>query len=561
MRINPILTNSFYNFSKTQAVQNKQNGAGIKNEYKMPNYSHYLSFMGGSSLNLKESVANLDALSDIIGEKFPPEVHSEALEIIKNGNPEGKTLIDIHKNRYSLLNDCYDLDDAKALFDEFKGVLSDSQTDYMPDSFIGKVKKGEIENFNKDEDLAFQLLKLYWAEGFSLNDLKEYSGVNLYHTLNKFNIPLMDRDYAHVLKFSDKEYNERLTNQMAQKRMESMDRRVQERDGEPVYIPRGPLSESHRKHISEGLIKHYAEHPEKLAMMSERQKKYFEDNPEQVVLFKRAVTYAWNKTQEGKSLRKHMVKFFKKQRVKLDENVFSADFDKMSNSQQEALKNFWKKNKWAGVQFSKALTKGWAHVKSAKANIDNFVGSMKRPFNFLPSDFIDDVKNWAVSLNIPVENIDFDKIKNLECDSDTLEKFTTLADIYKEKNENTADIITSAIAGALMSVRNEIRDGRFSAKVSNNKDFLDAVALNIEDLFYPDSVVHNKLSQGADTPRLVSYEEVTQKIDFIIQVAALHNQKEFPAYLESKINQAYKIVRQGKCQKAQEELLEFLGEK
>lgn len=256
-----------------------------------------------------------------------------------------------------------------------------------------------------------------------------------------------------------------------------------------------------------------------------------------------------------------MVKFFKKQRVELDENVFIADFDKMSNSQQEALKNFWKKNKWAGVQFSKALTKGWAHVKSAKANIDNFVDSIKRPFNFLPSDFIDDVKNWAISLNIPVKNIDFDKIKNLECDSDALEKFTTLADIYKEKNENTADVITSALAGALMSVRNEIRDGRFSAKVSDNNDFLDAVALNIEDLFYPDSTVHNKLSQGAEAPRLVSYEEVTQKIDFIIQVAALHNQKEFPAYLESKINQAYKIVRQGKCQKAQNELMEFLGEK
>ena len=181
MRISPILTNSFYNFSKTQ-VQQKPNDNNIKRDYKLPNYAHYMSFTGGSSLNLKESVANLDALSSVQGEKFPPEVHSDALEMIRNGNPEGKTLIDIHKNRYSLLNDCYDLDDAKALFEEFKGVLSDSQVDYMPDSFIAKVKNGEIENFNKDEDLAFQLLKLYWEEGFSLNDLKAYSGVNLYHT-------------------------------------------------------------------------------------------------------------------------------------------------------------------------------------------------------------------------------------------------------------------------------------------------------------------------------------------------------------------------------------------
>ena len=247
MHINPIsLYNAQFHPHNKQNKTLKQNKIQIKN-LKMPNYAHYVSFCGGSSINLAQSVKNLDSLSvqngKEEGEKFPPNIHAKALDIIKSGNPEDLTLVDIHKDHYALLNDCYDLDDAKELFDEFKNVLSDKGVEFAKESFGSKVKSGDVENFNKDEDLALQLLKLYWAQGFSLTDLKKYCGVNLHHTMNKLNIPLMDREYAHVLKFSDREYNERLTQEMARKRFESMDRRSQEADGEPVYIARGPLSE------------------------------------------------------------------------------------------------------------------------------------------------------------------------------------------------------------------------------------------------------------------------------------------------------------------------------
>ena len=561
MHINPIQINVNYNFKK-QNVQTGTKGVlqAQPTPHIMPAYAHYLSFMGGSSLNLKESIKNLDRLSDTKGGNFPPDIREAALEVLKDGNPADKTLIDIHKDKYALLKDCYDLDYVKSIFDEFSEVISDREADYTPDSFVAKVKNGEIENFNKDEDLAFQLLKLYWAEGFSLNDLREYSGTNLYHTLSKFNIPTMDRNYAHILKFSDKDYNERLTQQMTQKRMESMDRRVQKNEGEPVYIPRGPLSEAHKKHISQGLIKHYAEHPEKLSLMSQRQKEYFENNPEQKIIMQKVMDFAWNKTQEGRSVKKYMVKFFKKQRVALDDNVFSSDSSKMTKPQQEALKEFWKRNPWAKGHFSKAVVKGWENVKSAKPEAQKESAGIKTPLNLVPAGYVDDVKKW-ITKNAKAADFSevFDSVKSGVADADTFAAFTVISDGYLKDNPEVADVLTSALGGALMSVKNEIRKGKLPEGISNNKDFLDAVALNIEDLFYPNGFKTYKCD-GIDVPRMISYDEAVEKMSIITQISALHNQENFCPYLEKKINQSYEIMRRGTNASSKLAFLKFLGE-
>ena len=138
----------------------------------------------------------------------------------------------------------------KEKFPEFKDVASvyDVETSANRGSFITKFLNGETEYFDSDEDLTVQLIKLYWGEGFSLNDLKKYSdGCDLYYTMKKLNIPLASRDYGHILKFSDPEYNERLTREMTEKRLAALDRKAQELEGEPVYIKRGPLSDEHKK--------------------------------------------------------------------------------------------------------------------------------------------------------------------------------------------------------------------------------------------------------------------------------------------------------------------------
>ena len=423
MRISSI--NNTNNYVKQNNSISRNNNLLQQNKtYPMPTSAHYLSFMGGSSLDLKQSVANLERLETQDKAKFPPGIKETAHQVIESGNPDNKTLADIHKEKYALLEDCYDLEDVKSLFDEFKGVLSDADVDYRQDSFIAKVKKGEAENFNKDEDLALQLLKLYWAQGFSLTDLKEHAGTNLYRTMEKLNIPLMDRDYAHVLKFSDREYNEHLTSKMSQMQMEKADRLAQEKDGEPVYIKRGPLSEMHKKHISDGLIRHYAQHPEKYAQMSKRQKDYFNSNPQQKELIRNAMLYAWNKTQEGRSIKKHLVKFFKKANTKLDDNVLAGSQEDMTKEQQQIFSDFWKKNAWARELFSKALKKGWSAAKAQ----------------------------------------------------------------YNEFMQKLADFQVSCYAAAFVSTRNDIAQGFMPKGSYKNEVFLSKVLNCIDNLFYPDTL-------------------------------------------------------------------------
>ena len=547
MHINPIslYNTQFYPHNKQNKTL-KQNKIQIKN-LKMPNYAHYVSFCGGSSINLAQSVKNLDSLSvqngKEEGEKFPPNIHAKALDIIKSGNPEDLTLVDIHKDHYALLNDCYDLDDAKELFDEFKNVLSDKDVEFAKESFGSKVKSGDVENFNKDEDLALQLLKLYWAQGFSLTDLKKYCGVNLHHTMNKLNIPLMDREYAHVLKFSDREYNERLTQEMARKRFESMDRRSQEADGEPVYIARGPLSEQHKKHISEGLVKYYAQHPDKALEKSKRQQEYYENNPEQKELLSKVMLYAWNNTQEGRSIKKHLVKFFAKNKVKIDESVFAGDSDKMTGAQQKLFGQFWKINGWARDKFSIAVKKGWEYNKeiAPKTQMQNFNPNDITQACLLPKSYvrlaIDTFASKGLSSDIIKIMNAYLKDKRSLSKGELVMASLALNEIAKHLSENNsyfADFMVDVQSGAVMSIKNEIQQNTLPKHLLVNKDFINAVYANMCDVFYG-------FGKTEGTLRTVSGNDISNLMNIVCQLAVFHKEPDFVDYFEQKLDECYNL--------------------
>ena len=239
---------SFYNLNKKSI--NKKNNQAFDNNYSrtyidanLPTTAQYLAFTGGYSLNLAKTIERLDILAQKKSNLYPPNIRQWAEMILEEGNRKGETLIDIHKKFYSSLKDCFSLKEVKEKFPEFKDVLSDSEVKFSKDTLFESIKKGDTEFFDPEEDLSLQILKLYWGEGFSLNDLKKYTGgKDLYHTIKKLNIPTVDRDYGHILKFSDPKYNERLTREMTEKRMASLDRKAQLEQGEPVYIKRGPMS-------------------------------------------------------------------------------------------------------------------------------------------------------------------------------------------------------------------------------------------------------------------------------------------------------------------------------
>lgn len=372
---------------------------------KLPNTAVYLGFTGGYSLDLAKTVEKLDVLAIKKPKLYPPNIREWAGMVLEEGNKAGDTLIDVHKKFYSGLKECFSLDEAKKKFPEFDNVLSDSEVEFSKGTFFEAFKEGKFECFDKDEDLSLQLMKLYWGDGFSLTDLQKYTatlekpqGFNLSYTLNKLNIPLSDRDYGHILKFSDAEYNTRLTREMTAKRLETMDKKAQLSDGEPLFIKRGPMSAEHREHISEGLKKYYQENPEKLYDISERQKKFYEENPERADILRRVANKAWNIFGADR-IKDALSKFMKSNGVK---DFKTNDLENpivFSKQRSQIMKKFWGSNEWARKSFSKNMEFAWKKVKEEN--------EMSYIIEVTPNGFKDKLYKWAKEKGYNIRDLKF----------------------------------------------------------------------------------------------------------------------------------------------------------
>ena len=358
-----------YNLNKyySRTTTKEENKPDLKQQQKYVSYpaAYYMPFAGGYSLNLSQTVAKLDKLAEKNPQLYPPNIREWLGGILKTFDNPKMTLITAHKNYFKEkgLDNCFTLKQIQENFPEFEGVISsdDVETNPKRESFITKFHNGETEYFDNDEDLAVQLIKLYWGQGFSLNDLMKYSdGCNLYYTMNKLNIPLASRDYGHILKFSDPEYNERLTKEMAEKHMAAMDKKAQELDGEPVYIKRGPMSDEQKKRISEGLKRYYEENPEKLYQISERQKTFLRENPDEDHTFERVVKKTWCMSG-SENIKRALAKFLsKKEGITFDEALNPMQ---LNIKQSNIMKSFWAENPWAQKLFSKNMKQAWKIVK------------------------------------------------------------------------------------------------------------------------------------------------------------------------------------------------------
>lgn len=358
--ITPYKINNYQNNNiiKKQPQQNASNpSAGI-----LPTTAQYLAFTGGYSLDLAQTVKQLDKLAQKNSSIYPPNIREWLGLVLEEGNKAKETLIGVHKRYFASLDECETLNEIKKKFPEFKDVISSENVETLNGSLIDKFRKGELEYFDNDEDLSVQLIKLYWGKGFSTNDLKQYAdGKDLYHTMSKLKIPKASRDYAHILKISDPEYNERLTGEMSKKRLATLDRKAQMQEGEPVYIKRGPLSPEHKQRISEGLKKYYEENPERLYEMSERQKNFYLENPEKAKILSRVASKAWSIFGADR-IKSALSKFMKGKGFK----DFTPDEleNPISLSKQKsiALRQFWGANEWARKSFSKNMKYAWKKV-------------------------------------------------------------------------------------------------------------------------------------------------------------------------------------------------------
>ncbi len=354
-KLNP----NYKNLSKKSEKNQHNSSLNPKTKSKLitPNANQVLAFCGGKSLNLAQTYNQIKTFG-----AFPSDIEENITEELKKGNPKNKTLIDIHREKYDFLNQMDSLEEAKLFFPEFSEVLSDSEITYYKNSFIDKVKSGKLEYFDSDKDIALQLLQIYWGDGFSLNDIKNnFTNTELYNVFKKFNIPLQDSTYAHYLKLSDKKYNERFSALLSQKISESKAKSTKKQENSQNFetkIPkekttRKPLSEEHRRKISQSLIEYYKQNPREAAEITEESLKCYKSKEEKEI-FSQIMIRAWN-YNECRPVKKAMSKYMK--RDISDSEI--KDLTQEDSILRKNLSGFYKKNPWAKAQLSKAMKKSW----------------------------------------------------------------------------------------------------------------------------------------------------------------------------------------------------------
>jgi len=363
MKIQAINNFNFYknSFKNNRIEDNVLNNTPQNTVYRgFPTAQHYLSyinFTGGYSEDLAETIKSLDS------KYYPPDIKEMAQNVVDNGNPDGLRLIDIHRQKYGKINEMESLDEVKEEFPEFRDVLSDREISYEANSFIDDVKNDKLEYFDPEVDLALQLLQMYWADGFSLNDLKNYTnGKNIYSAFVALNIQRQTPLYGSILQKSDKEYEKRLTETIPEKRREFAKLKAEKKAG--AHITRRPRTEQEREDNSQRLIQYYIDHPEKAASASKRMREYYAKHPELREQRRRVTTVAWN-LPEAKSVRKKLSKFMGKKDINAEEFVTMTE-EEPSKGQKSRLALFWEKNAWAAPQWSKCMKKAWAKVKGEK---------------------------------------------------------------------------------------------------------------------------------------------------------------------------------------------------
>ena len=465
------------NIIKTNNIAQKQTNSIEKQKLLMPTTAQYLAFCGGYSINLDETFKRLNS------SEYPCDIEENVLQTILENNPQNKTLYDIHFEKYKGVLDCYSLEELKEKYPEFSDVVSAWDVEAQKGSFIDEYKNNELEAFANSEDLALQLIKLYWGQGFSLNGLSDYlaqnsqdgKGIQLNYVMDKLNIPLMNRKYAHVLKLSNKKYNEDFTSQMSIKLKEAKEAKKQLAQGEAVVIPRGPLSSAHKEHISQGLKKYYRENPEKIYEMSERQKEFYRQHPEEIENMSIVMDYAWNQTPEGKSVYKGLARFFRK----MNKNV---TLEELANPQNiidrkvTGLELFWKKNAWAREQFSKAVKKGYQYLDEHKLSqipIEERLGyknikGERVIFSLIPTQVRNEFNVWAIKHGYNPSQLviargviytnDFLTPQQEEL-KDKVEKISQKAvDEFFNSNPGLDDVVTSALLCALVEFIENLND-------------------------------------------------------------------------------------------------------
>ena len=535
MKINNIQLYNSQNIQRNKNIPSSTHLSEIHNNKPIEvkpllTTAQYLAFTGGYSLDLTRTVKQLDKLAEKNSSIYPPNIREWLGMFLEEGNKAKETLISVHKKYFAALKECFTLDEIKAKFPEFKDVISSDEIKISQGSFVDKFRKGELEFFDNDEDLSVQLIKLYWGEGFSTKDLVRYAnGQNLYYTMKRLNIPTTHRDYGHVLKFSDPQYNERLTREMAEKRAASMDRKAQMNDGEPVFIPRKPISAEHKQYISEALKKYWQENPERILYMSERQKEFYRQNPEKSEELKRVLNKAWNIFGADR-IKKAMSQFMKLKGVKqFDPAGNPVDF---TTEQSKIMKQFWGANEWAKKSFSKNMEYAWKKVK--EENNMSFV------IDVTPNRWKQKFYKWAQGKGIDTTDLKFEmtyyphksELNDVNRTQLSVHTRDFIDDIYETQNCDESSKMANTYFMAMLKAVLEMKKN-ISPKSGDNTRHLSKIlqVYTLKSLF----------NENLDCKVLDAQEAQSIYATALTICAEYHNQK-FIDLFNKELNESYDLI-------------------
>lgn len=363
MNILPVSSYNISTYRKNSILPKQNNSMDIAPQMliqKVPLLpkNYFLNFKGENDLSLAKTMQNFEEFAKIEGKRIPPKrVYDEAVSLLQNGNSDDMTLIDVHKKVYEDLKYADTLEEVKSLYPEFDDVLAVKDVEGRQGSFIDEVQQGNNEFFDKDEDLALQLLKLYWADGFSTKDLKKYSnGKNLAYTMKKLHIPMFNNYYAIVLKFSDKEYDDRIMEEMSARRLDNLEKNS-ENNADYVYIPRGKMPEEQKEKVSEALIKYYIKNPKRAYAPSLRQKEFYKNNPKEAEFISKILQDAW-KLSSNKPVKETLQNFLRTKCTQKNVNDIS-DISRMDSTTRVLMQEFWDENPKAMKNFSESMNRAF----------------------------------------------------------------------------------------------------------------------------------------------------------------------------------------------------------
>ena len=137
MKIYSIIPYNVKNqYNKGNFKQQTYNTAPPPNSAQIPSTLQYLAFTGGYSMDLGQTIRQLDKLAQKNSSIYPPNIREWAGMIMEEGNKTKDTLISIHKKYFANLKNCFNLNEIKVKFPEFKEVISSRGIKASKGSFL-----------------------------------------------------------------------------------------------------------------------------------------------------------------------------------------------------------------------------------------------------------------------------------------------------------------------------------------------------------------------------------------------------------------------------------------